>query len=174
MATTLTIPTATAPAKMNQTHARPPRGLADSLVAMGCGEGAARVERSVCTWTTLAWPGWNPAGNSGREVRTPRIRHTGISDGPKYGVNTRIVPMAGSNAGVKRNRLPRGQKTVRPGLALASDTAAAYERAARASGDLSFSLYLEKLRRQFEDERGALPILGTAAVDHQEVADPAA
>lgn len=174
MATTLMTPTATAPAKMIQTHARPARGLMDRSVPLGWGGLVARVERSVCTRTTLALSGWHPAENSSREVRSPGIRHTGSSDGPKYGVNTRLVSMAGSNAGVKRNRLPRGQKTVRPGLALASDTAAAYERAARASGDLSFSLYLEKLRRQFEDERGALPILGTAAVDHQEVADPAA
>jgi hypothetical protein len=139
-----------------------------------CGGSAAKVERSVCTSITLALFGWNQAENFPEHVADPGIRHTETSDRPKYSVNTRLVPMAGSNAGVKRNRLPRGQKTVRPGLALASDTAAAYERAARASGDLSFSLYLEKLRRQFEDERGALPILGTAAVDHQEVADPAA
>jgi hypothetical protein len=82
--------------------------------------------------------------------------------------------MTGSNAGVKRNRLPAGAKAVRTPTYLASDTAAAYERAARASGDMSFSLYLEQLRKQFEAERGALPILGTAAVAHQEVADPAA
>jgi hypothetical protein len=39
---------------------------------------------------------------------------------------------------------------------------------------MSFSLYLEQLRKQFEAERGALPILGTAVIDHQEAAEPAA
>jgi hypothetical protein len=101
-------------------------------------------------------------------------RHAEPGSPASSAVNTRLVRMTGSNAGVKRNRLPAGAKAVRTPTYLASDTAAAYERAARASGDMSFSLYLEQLRKQFEAERGALPILGTAAVDHQEVADPAA
>lgn len=167
-------PTATALATMTQTHAVPRRALARGMEGSGSVESTTSVERSVCTVPTLALSGCNRAESFADERSGFGIRHTGLSDPPKYGANARLFPMAGSNAGVKRNRLPRGQKTVRPGLALAPDTADAYERAARASGDLSFSLYLEKLRRQFEAERGALPILGTAVIDHREAADPAA
>lgn len=174
MATTLMTPNATAPAKITQTHARPRRVLTGCSGELGWVGSTVSVERSVCTVATLALSGWYRAESSPDELSAPGIRHTGFSDRPKYSANARLVPMAGSNAGVKRNRLPRGQKTVRPGLALAPDTADAYERAARASGDLSFSLYLEKLRRQFEAERGALPILGTALIEHQEAAEPAA
>lgn len=170
MATTLMTPTATAPAKTNQTHARPARGLMDRSVALGWGGLEVRVERSVCTRTTLALSGWNPAENSPREVRTPGIRHTVPASPHKPPVNTTLVRMTGSNAGVKRNRLPRGVNAARPDIALHPDTGQDYLDAARASGNLSVSLYLERLRAQLVAEYGALPILD----DSLEVAHTAA
>ncbi len=107
-------------------------------------------------------------------IETARIRHVVAGSPANSAARTTLVRSAGSNAGVKRNRLPTGTKAVRTPTYLAQDTAAAYERAARASGDMSFSLYLEQLRKQFEAERGALPIFGTAVIDHQEAAEPAA
>ncbi|MBT1607929.1 hypothetical protein EDF31_11219 [Curtobacterium sp. PhB142] len=78
--------------------------------------------------------------------------------------------MTGSNAGVKRNRLPRGVNAARPDIALHPDTGQDYLDAARASGNLSVSLYLERLRAQLVAEYGALPILD----DSLEVAHTAA
>jgi hypothetical protein len=78
--------------------------------------------------------------------------------------------MPGSNAGVKRNRRPRGVELVRSEVRLQTDTEKAFTDAARASGNLSVSLYLERLRARYEAEFGALPVLD----DSLEVAHPAA
>jgi hypothetical protein len=68
--------------------------------------------------------------------------------------------MTGSNAGVKRNRLPRGVEPARiRDVALHPDTGKDFQDAAKASGNLSFSLYLERLRAQLVAEYGALPVL---------------
>jgi hypothetical protein len=88
------------------------------------------------------------------------IRHTEATSQNRPRVNTRLVPMTGSNAGVKRNRLPRGVDAARiRDVALHPDTGQDYHDAARASGNLSISLYLERLHAQLIAERGALPIL---------------
>jgi len=69
-------------------------------------------------------------------------------------------PMSqGSNAGVKRNRRPTGTKSVERKIHLDPATAAAIAAASKASGQMSFSLYLERLISQLEAELGALPVL---------------
>ncbi|WP_214585452.1 hypothetical protein ACL00U_17150 (plasmid) [Curtobacterium poinsettiae] len=80
------------------------------------------------------------------------------------------MTMPGSNAGVKRNRLPRGVEPARPDIRLHPDTGKAFTDAARASGNLSVSLYLERLRAQYEAEFGALPVFDQSL----EAAHPAA
>jgi hypothetical protein len=108
----------------------------------------------------------SPAGT----LLTSGIRHTVPASPHKPPVNTTLVRMTGSNAGVKRNRLPRGVNAARPDIALHPDTGQDYLDAARASGNLSVSLYLERLRAQLVAEYGALPILD----DSLEVAHTAA
>lgn len=91
------------------------------------------------------------------------IRHTEATSPDRPRVNTTLDPMTGSNAGVKRNRLPRGVDAARiRDLALHPDTGQDYREAARASGNLSVSLYLERLHAQLIAEHGALPILDDA------------
>ena len=65
----------------------------------------------------------------------------------------------GSNAGVKRNRRPTGIKPVERKIRLDPDTAAALAAACEASGQLSMSLYLERLIGQLSTDLGALPVL---------------
>ncbi|WP_295124998.1 hypothetical protein [uncultured Leifsonia sp.] len=77
--------------------------------------------------------------------------------------------MSGTNAGIKRNRLPAGVKPVRPDVRLAPSTYEAFNDAARASGNLSLSLYLEYLAQALEKERGGLPVL-PPTLDGTEVA----
>lgn len=67
--------------------------------------------------------------------------------------------MRESGAGIRRNRMPAGVEAARPDLALRPETQVAYVAAARASGNLSLSLYLERLRTLYEAEHGTLPIL---------------
>jgi hypothetical protein len=98
------------------------------------------------------------------------IRHAATASRSNPGVNTRLSTMPGSNAGVKRNRLPRGVEPTRPDIRLHPDTGDAYVAAARASGNLSVSLYLERLRARYEAEFGALPVFD----DSLEVAHTAA
>lgn len=71
----------------------------------------------------------------------------------------KIGAVTGVEGGKKRNRLPRGMTSVRDEVRLAPSTARAYGRAARESGDMSFSLYLEGLRAMFEAELGGLPVI---------------
>lgn len=82
--------------------------------------------------------------------------------------------MTRSNAGLRRNRMPVGVTADAREVALTPQAAAAYDRAARASGDLSMSLYLELMFKQFEEQFGSLPVIGTAPLRFPEVADPAA
>lgn len=160
MATTLMTPTATAPAKITQTHARPRRALTGCSEALGWVGSAVSVERSVCTVTTLALSDWYQAESSPDDVRALGIRHTAATSVDRPRVNATLVPTTGSNAGVKRNRLPRGVDAARiRDVALHPDTGRDYHDAARASGNLSISLYLERLHAQLIAEYGALPIL---------------
>jgi len=85
-----------------------------------------------------------------------------------------MTDMVASNAGIKRNRLPAGVKGVNPDLVLRPSTVAAFKDAARASGHLSLSLYLELLRQQLEDEHGALPVLSPQIDDEKELHTTAA
>jgi hypothetical protein len=65
----------------------------------------------------------------------------------------------GKNSGVKRNRRPAGLPVVRREFKIAPETDAALERARRASGDLSLSLYMERLVDFLESQNGTLPVL---------------
>ncbi|TCU82276.1 hypothetical protein EDF52_113150 [Curtobacterium sp. PhB42] len=65
----------------------------------------------------------------------------------------------GVNAGTRRNRLPRGQKAVYDHVSFAPTTAEDFGQAARASGNLSLSMYLERLALLVKTEHGALPLL---------------
>lgn len=67
--------------------------------------------------------------------------------------------MAASNAGIKRNRRPRGLPIKRAELRLTPETEAKLDEARMASGKLSLSLYLERLVAALEAEHGALPVL---------------
>ena len=83
-------------------------------------------------------------------------------------------PMAGNNAGVKRNRRPRGLPVVRAEVALAPETEAKLHAARQASGQLSLSLYIERLVAALEAEHGRLPVLSPAPHDLEEVTSTAA
>lgn len=78
--------------------------------------------------------------------------------------------MAANQSAVKRNRLPAGVKGAKPELVFDPDTVEAYRAAALASGNLSMSLYLERLRTLYEAAYGSLPILD----DRVELPIPAA
>lgn len=82
--------------------------------------------------------------------------------------------MAGNNAGVKRNRRPRGLPVVRVEAALAPETEAKLHAARLASGQLSLSLYVERLVAALEAEHGALPVFSTPIVVPQEASTRAA
>lgn len=64
-----------------------------------------------------------------------------------------------NNAGIKRNRRPTGTITVEKKINIDPEVVAALDKARRASGNLSLSLYIERLARQLETELGALPVL---------------
>ena len=171
MATTLMNPTATAPAKITQTHPRRRRPLTGSSKALGWLGSTISVERSVCTVTTLALGGCTRAETSPADVRARGIRHTAAAFVDKPRVVAPLAPMTESNAGVKRNRLPRGVDDARiQDVALHPDTGQDYHDAARALGKLSISLYLERLHAELIAEYGALPILD----DSREAAHTAA
>lgn len=87
-------------------------------------------------------------------------QHTRIDFPRRTPGNAALVHTTGSIAGVKRNRLPRGVDAARiRDVALHPDKGQGYHDAARASGNLSISLYLERLHAQLIAEYGALPIL---------------
>jgi hypothetical protein len=82
------------------------------------------------------------------------------------------MPQA-KNAGIKRNRQRTGGTVVERKIRLAPDTEAAFKAAAQASGNLSMSLYLERLARQLRAEQGNLPVL-SPTLDGAEVSSTAA
>lgn len=63
-----------------------------------------------------------------------------------------------NNAGIKRNRRPTGTITVEKKINIDPEIVAALDAARRASGNLSLSLYIERLARQLEAELGQLPV----------------
>jgi len=79
-----------------------------------------------------------------------------------------------SNAGIKRNRRARGLPVVRAEVRLLPETDAKLDAARRASGQLSLSLYLERLVAALEAEHGSLPVLSPTLDDLQEVTTTAA
>ncbi|ROR76145.1 hypothetical protein SAMN06295974_3707 [Plantibacter flavus] len=81
--------------------------------------------------------------------------------------------MSASNAGIKRNRLAAGVKASRPDIRLDPTTYEAFREAALASGNLSFSLYLERLADELRKQNGSLPIF-TIDTSSTEVASTAA
>jgi hypothetical protein len=99
----------------------------------------------------------------------PKTRDTPARLRLKPPLNRNDCPMIqGSNAGVKRNRRPTGTKSVERKIHLDPATAAAIAAASKASGQMSFSLYLERLIGQLEAELGALPVL-SPTLDSTEV-----
>jgi hypothetical protein len=65
----------------------------------------------------------------------------------------------GSNAGIKRNRRPTGTKAVEKKIRLDAHSIEAFDQARLASGNLSLSLYLERLAVLLEHDMGGLPVL---------------
>lgn len=63
------------------------------------------------------------------------------------------------NAGIKRNRGRAGVVVVEKKIKLEAGLVSALDEARMASGNLSLSLYIERLARQLEAELGALPVL---------------
>ncbi|MEO5536049.1 MAG: hypothetical protein ABIR17_13070 [Pseudolysinimonas sp.] len=81
--------------------------------------------------------------------------------------------MRTSNAGIKRNRRARGLPVVRAEVRLLPETDAKLDAARQASGQLSLSLYLERLVAAVEAEHGSLPVL-SPTLDGLEVTTTAA
>lgn len=81
-----------------------------------------------------------------------------------------------SNAGTKRNRRPRvGLPVVRTEIRLSPEANSSLDAARTASGQLSASLYIERLIALLEAEHGGLPLLSpTALPGLQEVTKTAA
>lgn len=78
-------------------------------------------------------------------------------------------PMAQAlNAGIKRNRGRAGVVVVEKKIKLEAGLVSALDEARMASGNLSLSLYIERLARQLEAELGALPVLAST-LDSTEV-----
>ncbi|PPF91291.1 hypothetical protein C5C03_00245 [Clavibacter michiganensis] len=70
-------------------------------------------------------------------------------------------------AGTRRNRRPTGEIAVPLKIRLAPETEAAFQAAAEASGNLSMSLYLERLAAQLRTDSGALPVLSPATASEE-------
>lgn len=75
-------------------------------------------------------------------------------------------PMTGDNAGIRRNRRPAGELAKPFQVRLAADLAAEMRQAARASGNLSYSLYVERMAATLRDENGQLPVFTDDAEAH--------
>lgn len=63
-----------------------------------------------------------------------------------------------SNAGIKRNRRAHGLPVSRTVVRLVPETDQKLREARLASGNLSLSLYVERLVAALEEERGSLPV----------------
>ena len=79
----------------------------------------------------------------------------------------------GSNAGIKRNRRPTGTRAVSKKIMLDAELVASLDRVRIASGNLSLSLYLERLAELLETDLGGLPVL-SRTTDAPEVSHPVA
>lgn len=94
-----------------------------------------------------------------------------------WGVNGIMANMAETQTrrGRRRNRLPRGTKPVLlDTLRLSPHAYAVIDSAAVASGDLSVSLYLERLAHALEAQHGELPVLNTPVNETRGLPIPAA
>lgn len=81
-------------------------------------------------------------------------------------VNATLGLMAGVNAGSRRNRLPTGLLAVEEKVRVSPRLAVALGDAARTSGNLSLSLYLERLLNQMLNEHnGSLPLMPDEALE---------
>jgi hypothetical protein len=90
------------------------------------------------------------------------------------GLNRNTKAMTpGSNAGIKRNRRPTGTKAVEKTIKLDAELVAELDRVRIASGNLSLSLYLERLAERLTTELGGLPVL-SLTTDAPEVSHPVA
>lgn len=69
--------------------------------------------------------------------------------------------MTSQNAGIRRNRLPAGVIPWETKLRFSPELKPTLLAAARASGNLSPSLYMQRLLVQLEDESGNLPVLNS-------------
>lgn len=78
--------------------------------------------------------------------------------------------MTSNNAGIRRNRRPAGEHAEKFQVRLSSETAERMRRAARESGNLSYSLYLERIVAMLCEEHGTLPVF----VDEEEAHTAAA
>ena len=91
---------------------------------------------------------------------------------PPLNRNTRAMT-PGSNAGIKRNRRPTGTKAVEKTIKLDAELVAELDRVRIASGNLSLSLYLERLAERLTTDLGGLPVL-SPTIDAPEVRHPVA
>lgn len=82
--------------------------------------------------------------------------------------------MRSSNAGIKRNRRPQGVRAVRVDVWIDPETAARLHAARHASGQLSISLYMERLVASVEAQHGGLPLFHSEHASTQEVTTKAA
>ncbi|PPF83281.1 hypothetical protein C5E07_11335 [Pseudoclavibacter sp. RFBJ3] len=78
--------------------------------------------------------------------------------------------MSSPNAGIRRNRRPAGEKSFEKRVFLSEVTLAAFKSAAHESGNLSLSLYLERLAAQVLEEQGTLPLFPDTQEAHTEAA----
>ncbi|WP_394255426.1 hypothetical protein [Pseudoclavibacter helvolus] len=74
--------------------------------------------------------------------------------------------MTGHNAGIRRNRRPAGEGTTPFRANLSPETAHEMREAAKASGNLSQSLYMERLAAMLRAQNGALPVFTDDAEAH--------
>jgi hypothetical protein len=76
-------------------------------------------------------------------------------------------PLNRQACGTRRNRRPTGEIAVPRKIRLAPETEAAFQAAAEASGNLSMSLYLERLAAQLRTDLGALPVLSPTTASEE-------
>lgn len=95
-----------------------------------------------------------------RATHSPEVRSATLRGALVVNVSLpEILPCMAGSSGSRRNRLPRGHRAVREQVFLDERTAHAFSEAALGSGNLSLSLYLERLALLVKTERGALPLL---------------
>jgi hypothetical protein len=104
-------------------------------------------------------------------VRATEIRHEFGDTAPSLRLsgplNHHTRGMTSTHPGTRRNRRPTGELAVPRKIRLAPETEAAFQAAAEASGNLSMSLYLERLAAQLRTDLGALPVLSPATAPEE-------